>query len=57
VVLLVVWVVTITAGRLLAYKGIPAIEWVAAIGMAALTALTGAIAYLLTRVRGSRAPA
>ena len=57
VVLLVVWVVTITAGRLLAYKGIPAIEWAAAIGMAALTALTGAIAYVLTRVRGSRAPA
>jgi len=57
VVLLVVWVVTITAGRLLAYKGIPAIEWVAAIGMAAVAALTGVLGYLLTRARGSRAPA
>ena len=56
VLLLVVWVVTITAGRLLAYKGIPAIEWVAAIGMAAVTALGGVVGYLLTRARGSRAP-
>lgn len=54
-VLLLVWVVTITAGRLLAYKGIPAIEWVAAIGMAGVTALTSAIAYLRTRARNSRA--
>lgn len=55
VVLLVVWVVTITAGRMLAYKGIPAIEWRASIGMATLTALTGALGYALTRARASRA--
>ncbi len=56
-VLLVVWVVTITAGRLLAYKGIPAIEWRAAIGMGVVTALAGALGYVLTRVRASRARA
>ena len=54
-VLLGVWVVTITAGRLLAYKGIPAIEWMTAIGMATVTALTGALGYVLTRSRASRA--
>lgn len=53
--LLLVWIVTITAGRLLAYKGIPAIEWMASIGMAAVTALACALGYLLTRVRASRA--
>ncbi len=51
-----VWVVTITAGRLLAYKGIPAIEWTA-IGMATVIALTGALGYVLTRIRASRARA
>jgi len=51
--LLVVWVVTITAGRLLAYKGIPAIEWVAAIGMAVVASVTGAAGYLLARSRAS----
>jgi hypothetical protein len=55
--LLLVWAVTITAGRLLAYKGIPAIEWVTAIGMTALTALTGAIGYRCTRLRAPRARA
>lgn len=55
VVLLLVWVVTITAGRMLAYKGIPAIEWRAALAMATLTALTGALGYALTRLRASRA--
>jgi hypothetical protein len=56
-VLLVVWVVTITAGRLLAYKGIPAIEWMTSIFMATVTALTGALGYVLTRLRASRARA
>ena len=56
-VLLGVWVVTITAGRLLAYKGIPAIEWMTAIGMATVAALAGALGYVLTRVRASRARA
>lgn len=56
-VLLAVWVVTITAGRMLAYKGIPAIEWRASLGMATLTALTAALGYVLTRVRASRARA
>lgn len=55
--LLVVWVVTITAGRLLAYKGIPATEWMATIGMSAVAALTGAIAYVSARLRASRARA
>lgn len=41
--LLVVWVVTITAGRMLAYKGIPAIEWRASLAMATLTALAGVL--------------
>lgn len=55
--LLVVWVVTITAGRLLAYKGIPATEWMATIGMSAVAALTGAVAYVSARLRASRARA
>jgi len=52
-VLLGVWAVTITAGRLLAYKGIPAIEWMTAIGMATLIALTGAFGYVVTRLRAT----
>ena len=45
-VLLAVWGITITAGRLLAYKGIPAIEWVTAIGMTVIGVLAGAAALL-----------
>lgn len=52
--LLMVWVVTITAGRLLAYKGVPAIEWMASIGMAAVGALAGTVGYLLARLRALR---
>jgi hypothetical protein len=55
--LLLVWAVTITAGRLLAYKGIPAIEWVTAIGMTALTAVTAAVGYRFTRMRAPQARA
>jgi hypothetical protein len=47
--LLIVWIVTITAGRLLAYKGIPAIEWVTAAGMLVLGAVAVAAVYFSTR--------
>src|SRR6266545_3685772 len=40
-----VWIVTITAGRLLAYKGIPAIEWMTLVGMMAVTAVGALIIY------------
>jgi hypothetical protein len=56
-VLLVTWVVTITAGRLLAYKGIPAIEWMTVLGMVVVAALAGAVGYLWPRMRASRARA
>lgn len=49
--LLIVWMVTITAGRLLAYKGVPAIEWVAAIGMTVLGAIAVVAGYVSTRTR------
>jgi hypothetical protein len=53
--LLIVWVVTITAGRLLAYKGIPAIEWVTAIGMTGLLGITAGVWYLRARASSARA--
>jgi hypothetical protein len=55
--LLVVWVVTITAGRLLAYKGIPAIEWMATLFMAIVSAIAVGIGYLSARLRGPQASA
>ena len=57
VILLVVWAITITAGRLLAYKGIPAIEWMATLLMVIVSALAVGIGYLLARVRGPRTSA
>ena len=53
--LLVTWVVTITAGRLLAYKGIPAIEWMAAIGMVTVAAIAAGVGYVSARLRASQA--
>jgi hypothetical protein len=52
--LVVVWLVTITAGRMLAYKGIPAIETVAMIGMAILSAIGGLVIYLVPGLRPDR---
>lgn len=54
-ILLVVWVVTITAGRLLAYKGVPAIELMTSIGMAAIAGVTAGVWYLAARLRTSQA--
>ena len=51
--LLVVWVVTITAGRLLAYEGIPAIEWRAALGMIIVSGVTLLVGFVLARRRRS----
>lgn len=53
VIVLVSWAVTLSAGRLLAYEGIPSIEWVAAIGMAALAGLTLLVFYLVPGLRPS----
>ena len=55
--LLVVWVVTITAGRLLAYKGVPAIEWMATLFMVIVSAVAVGTGYLVTRFRRSQAHA
>ena len=51
-VLLVVWVVAITAGRLLAYKGIPAIEWAAAFGMVIVVGVTLLVGFVSARLAG-----
>lgn len=48
--LLFVWVVTITAGRLLAYKGIPAIEWNATFGMVIVVAATLLLGFIWARL-------
>ena len=53
--LLFIWPVTITAGRLLAYKGIPAIEWMASIAMTALIGIAAGLWYVLPRLSASRA--
>ena len=55
--MLVTWVVTITAGRLLAYKGVPAIEVMASIGMAVVAAVAAGVWYLAARFRAPRARA
>lgn len=51
--LLTAWFVTISAGRMLAYEGIPSIEWVAAIGMAILGILTVVVFVLTPGLRPS----
>ena len=52
--LLVVWAITITAGRLLAYKGVPAIEWMATIFMVIVSAIAVGIGYTVMRLRASQ---
>jgi hypothetical protein len=52
--LLIVWVVTITAGRLLAYKGIPAIEIMTVVGMAGISAVAAGVWYFAARLRASQ---
>ncbi len=47
--LLLIWMITITAGRLLAYKGIPAIEWVTALTMSVLVLLVAVLGYYAVR--------
>ena len=49
--LAIVWVVTITAGRMLAYKGIPSIETVAIIGVAIVTGIAGLIIRFVPGLR------
>jgi hypothetical protein len=43
--LLVVWIITITAGRLLAYKGVPAIEWMATLFMVIVSGMAVGIRF------------
>jgi hypothetical protein len=50
---LIAWLVTISAGRLLAYEGIPSIEWVAGIGMIVIASVAGIILYLVPGLRPS----
>lgn len=55
--LVVVWIVTITAGRLLAYKGTPAIEWMTVIVMIAIVSVAALTIYVVPALRPSRSGA